>query len=374
MIPDPTDRPTILIADDGADIIELLVELLSPSYEIVFATSGRQALKLMTAHPQLILLDINMPDIDGFTVCRELKSREETRDTPVIFLTNSADKENIVKGFTLGAVDYVTKPFIPEELQARVATHLQLQQAKAEIELKYAELAESRQVVQRQKEELAEWNSSLKNRLLQQTALVRIKAEETRHCVLISQSPTDSYLLMLTRMLEIRHSAMVKHSRIVAKIAASMADTLNLPEEVRKNLEIAALLHDIGLVCTSDRIAMFHGALAVDDYDDFRNHPVIGQELMNYCVGLNEVGIIIRHHHETFEGTGYPDKLSGSRIPWESQIIHIADHIADLFATMSGENMKYRITSKLAMLSGTLFDPGLSLAADHAIRDFALES
>ena len=373
MVPETINRPTILIVDDGVEIIEVLVELLAKNHEIIFSTTGLQALKLVAATPDLILLDINMPDMDGYSVCRELKANKETRDIPVIFLTSCSNNDELIKGFAVGAVDFITKPFLPNELLARVATHLQLRLAKREVELKNAELDEARQLVQRQKEELAEWNANLKNRVLQQTALIRNKAEEVRQYTDRNQSMTDVYIHLFTRMLELRHTQLIKRARGVTTLAMSMATTLKLPMPQRKTLETAAMLHDIGLVCASDRVAMFQGALAQDDYNEYLNHPVTAEDFLYPIEGLREIGRIIRHHHENFGGNGYPDKLAGKKIPLESQIIGAANYIYGLFTKETGDDAKYRITSKMALVMGNLFDPDLSIAADRAIQEFTLE-
>ncbi len=374
MSPESSPRPTILIVDDGPEIIEVLVELLGENHEIIFSTTGRQALRLVAAAPDLILLDINMPDMDGYAVCRELKANKDFRDIPVIFLTSYSDNEELIKGFAEGAVDFITKPFLPNELLARVTTHLQLRMAKREVELKNSELDEAWRLVRHQKEELAEWNANLKNRVLQQTALIRNKAEEARQRTDRSQTVTETFVNLFTKMLELRHTQLIKHSRGVATIATSMAMALKLQQAQRKNIEIAALLHDIGLVCASDRVAMFHGVLARDDYEEYMNHTITGEDFMYMVEELREIGRIIRHHHENFNGTGYPDKFSGKKIPLESQIIHVANYIYDLFTKETGLDVKYRITSKLAMVMGTLFDPELAAAADRAIQEFIPET
>lgn len=125
-------KPLILIVDDIPANLQVLGNILSQeSYEIALAVNGRQALTLVeNTHPDLILLDVVMPELDGFQVCRSLKSNDETKDIPVIFLTAKNEAENVVRGFELGAVDYLTKPFNASELLARVRTHINLKLAK----------------------------------------------------------------------------------------------------------------------------------------------------------------------------------------------------------------------------------------------------
>ncbi len=374
MTPESIARPTILIVDDASDMIEVLINFLSDRYEIIFATTGRQALALVaTARPDLILLDINMPVMSGYEVCQALKENESTRDIPVVFLTRITNNEELVRGFAAGAVDYVTKPFMPNELLARVATHLQLRQVRLEIESKNAELEEAKALVQRQKDELAEWNTSLKQRLLQQSALIRSKSEEARlqsdRTQKISEKITNAFVLMLANVQEQRHAKLDTRSRTVEALAASMVSTLNLPQSEQRKILIAARLHDVGLICMSDRGFLFQGVLGPDDYTEYRSHPVRGQSIMGISEELKEVGLIIRHHHEDFAGNGYPDGLIGKQIPLGSRIIHVANFIESIFSKETGRDAKYQVTSKLSMVMGSLLDPDLAVAGDQAIKD-----
>ncbi len=365
-----TQRPTVLIVDDAPDMIEVLIELLSENHEIIFATTGRQALQLVnTTRPDLILLDINMPEMSGYEVCETLKENEATRDIPVIFLTRCVNNDELIRGFATGGVDYVTKPFLPNELLARVATHLLLRQARRDVELKNQELDEARRLVQKQKDELAEWNDNLKNRVIQQTALVRSQLEEARQQNARSQQIRNAFVFMLTKLLDQRHAQLTRHSRSVAALAASMATTLKLSPADCRDIRIAALLHDIGMICMPDRVVLYLGVLSPDDFTEYRTHPARGQTIVNISEELQGVGLIIRHHHEEFSGSGYPDGLAGKRIPLGSRIICIADFIDTFFAQESGPDAKYKVTTKLAIGMGSLFDPELAAAADMAVKE-----
>jgi CheY-like chemotaxis protein len=136
-------KSTILVVDDTPENIDVLVGILKERYKVKIAQNGKEALKLATKKPpELILLDIMMPEMDGYEACQKLKSMEETKDVPIIFLSAKTEMEDIVKGFELGAVDYVTKPFNPTELLARVNTHLTIQQQRVQIEESYTQLEE----------------------------------------------------------------------------------------------------------------------------------------------------------------------------------------------------------------------------------------
>jgi putative two-component system response regulator len=373
-MPESTARPTILIVDDASDMIEVLIDFLSDKYEIIVATTGRQALSLVgTTKPDLILLDINMPVMSGYEVCQALKENESTRDIPVIFLTRFTNNAELVKGFASGAVDYVTKPFMPNELLARVATHLQLRMVRREVESKNAELEEARELVQQQKDELAEWNTSLKQRVLQQSALIRSKSEEARQqsdrTQKITEKITNAFVIMLANVQEMRHAKLDEHSRTIEALAASMASTLKLSPAEQRKIAIAARLHDIGLISMSDRGFLFKGVLSPDDFAEYRSHPVRGQTIMGISEDLQEIGLIIRHHHEEFAGNGYPDGLIGKQIPLGSRIIHVANVISTIFSKETGPDAKYQVTSKLSMVMGSLLDPDLAAAGDQAIKD-----
>ncbi len=124
-------KSTLLIADDTLTNIELVAGLLQDVGEILFATNGEEALRITAAeHPDLVLMDVMMPVMDGFTACRAMKAQPELAEIPVIFLTGRTEKDDLVQGFEAGGVDYVAKPFHPEELRARVLTHLALKQAR----------------------------------------------------------------------------------------------------------------------------------------------------------------------------------------------------------------------------------------------------
>jgi PleD family two-component response regulator len=136
-----TGKSLVLVVDDASSNIRMLHNLLRDRHRVIFATTGDEALEQSASFlPDLILLDIVMPEMDGYEVCRRLKMNVITADIPVIFITGCSDAEDVVQGFTLGAADYVTKPFCTGELLARVETHLQLRQARQELNSKSGEL------------------------------------------------------------------------------------------------------------------------------------------------------------------------------------------------------------------------------------------
>ena len=199
---DSAERPKILVVDDEAINIKLLCEALEDQCEVLFATSGHRALVVAAAHqPDLILLDIKMPEMDGYAVCRALKGDDLLRNIPVIFITALDSEADESVGLKLGAVDYIAKPFNPDLLRLRVTNHL--------------EMKRQRDLLGRQKDELEEWNLNLKNRVLQQTAVLRKKLEEAHQQNTCLQKVTDvtvATVLTFSDLLDQRHQQIRYHS------------------------------------------------------------------------------------------------------------------------------------------------------------------
>lgn len=182
---DTAAKPMVLVIDDAPANIRLLNDLLRDHYHVLFATAGRDALEQAArCQPALILLDIVMPEMDGYEVCRRLKENSVTADIPVIFLTGCTDAEEVVQGFTLGAVDYVTKPFRSSELLARVSTHLQLRQARLEVSRKNSELEvlnrDLAQSLEQNRMLLREVNHRVKNNLNVVCSLLNLQSNQVK--------------------------------------------------------------------------------------------------------------------------------------------------------------------------------------------------
>ncbi len=267
-------RHCLLLVDDEPANLQVLRLALQSDYRLVFATDGRRALQLAREHrPDLILLDIMMPQLDGYAVCRLLQEDPATASIPVIFCTARADSQGEAMGLEAGAVDYITKPLYPPVVRARVRTHLSLVRAE---ELRRTQL----QIVQR-------------------------------------LSRAAEYRDNETGMHVIRMSHYAKELALAAGSTAEWAD----------DLLHAAPMHDVGKIGIPDALLRKAGPLDTQEWDVMRRHPLIGAEIIGNDGSeiLTMARAIALSHHEKWDGTGYPQGMRGDAIPLEARIVAIAD-------------------------------------------------
>jgi putative two-component system response regulator len=304
---DNNERAVILIVDDTADNITLLTYLLGNHYKNKVATNGHKALEIAFKDPpDLILLDIMMPGMDGYTVCRELKANPITRDVPVIFLTARTQEDDETRGFELGAVDYITKPISPPILMARVHTHIALQQAR---------------------KTLAQHNVALEN-------LVEVRTRQLAGL-------QDSLIKAMASMAETRDNETGQHIRRTQLYMYSLAKQLQkdpryseyLNERMITMIYKSAPLHDIGKVGVPDRILLKPGKLTPEEFEEIKKHTIYGRdtiiaaerELETPEAFLAIARDIAYSHHEKWDGSGYPQGLRGEEIPLPARMMAVAD-------------------------------------------------
>lgn len=291
----------ILVVDDIVDNIQVAMNILKEDfYNLSFASSGKEALQLIQQSPaqfDLILLDIMMPELDGFEVCQILKADPQYKDIPIIFLTAKTDVDSLTRGFALGAVDYINKPFQADELLARVKTHTELFKAK---------------------QLLQENNISLESRLKHQRQRLLTELE----------SGQQSMICMLSAFMESASDETGKHIRRVADLSALLAHyhpCLNSKDE--DTLLHAAPMHDIGKMTVPHEILHKPGAYTDAEFKIMQGHTTNAYQLLN-CSPRNLIqaaAIIAHEHHEKWDGTGYPRQLKGEGIHIYGRIVALAD-------------------------------------------------
>ncbi len=263
----------ILIADDHAAARMALTTLLRrEGFEVHETSTGEEALAQCSSfRPDLILLDIVMPGMSGFEVCRRIKATPETRLTPVVLITGLSETEDRIKGINAGADDFLSKPIDINELLARTRSLLRLKQYTDELE------------------------------------------------------NAESVLFTLAHSIEARDPYTGGHCERLSEMSARLGERLGLPEEQIKALRRAGIVHDIGKVVVPDAILLKTDPLSPEDMAIMRKHPVVGEHICRPMRTFRLVLPIIRHHHEHCDGSGYPDGLRGNEIPVTASILQLVD-------------------------------------------------
>lgn len=299
---------TVLVVDDTPDNLTLMAGLLRDHYRVRVAASGEKALAIAQsdAQPDLVLLDIMMPGIDGYEVCRRLKAGESTRHIPVIFLTARSEIDDEREGLALGAVDYITKPISPSILLARVATHLALKATADFLRDKSAYL--EREVALRTLEVQAIQDVTI----MAMTSLAETRDNETGNHI----RRTQLYVKTLAERL--RH-----HPRFEAVLNDRM---INL-------LYKSAPLHDIGKIGIPDSILLKPGKLTVEEFEVMKTHTTLGRKAIEEAeqrLGMRVAFLSVSKeiaygHQEKWDGSGYPEGLKGDAIPVSARLMAVAD-------------------------------------------------
>ena len=298
--------PDILLVDDMHVNLRILADMLKvEGMRTRSALSGEAALRAANAQPpDLVLLDVMMPDMDGYEVCRRLKATPALAHIPVIFLSALDGTEDKVEAFAAGGVDYVTKPFQLDEVRARVQTHLRLHALQLEVEA-YTNDLET--LVCEQVEEIA------KSQMATVFALARL-----------AESRDDETGTHLERV--------QAFCRLLAGGLAARGLHTGLDETYVENLVHASLLHDIGKVAISDSILLKPGSLTAEEFELMKTHTTLGSDTLEavrdeypnntfLAMGIE----VVRSHHERWDGSGYPDGLAGEEIPLCARIMAVAD-------------------------------------------------
>lgn len=333
-------KETILIVDDVETNRLVLEEIIKGmNCQPILAESGEAALEIVkSASPELVLTDISMPGMDGYELCRVLKSSEKTKDIPVIFISAYDNPEDIMEGFFLGGEDYITKPFIPEVVEARVGVHLRLHEAKRELmEMnRRLQVSVSEQLKQMEEE---------KKRILY--ALADISAKNSNY--------EKEHMEKLRKNCRILAQGMQLSPLYESKISDTFVDTI----------EISAPLCDIGQIEIPREILQKDMQdLTAEERQLIQDHPKIGAEILNgFCVNndYNDfIGTsidITHYHHENWDGSGYPEGLAGDEIPLAAQIVSIMDRYGIL---LDKENhSREEALEILGKESGIRFNPDI---------------
>jgi len=335
-------QKTIMIVDDTEVNIVILVEALQDEYDLIVAIDGLEAIDILKEQkPDLILLDIMMPEMDGYEVLGNLKKEWDLEYIPVILLSAISDSDSKTKGFSLGAVDYITKPFDIVEVKARVNTQLRLEEARL--------------VLQNQKIVLEE-------RVRERTNLLERTNSAAIYC--------------LAALAETRDPDTGEHIKRTQKYIRELSLELQSQDKYKKILTNeyidllykSAPLHDIGKVGVKDSILLKPGKLTNEEFEEMKNHTIYGEQSL--IVGINELGEdsfltlakeIALTHHEKWDGTGYPNGLSKEETPISGRLMALSDVYDALVSKRIYKDAFTHEQAKKIILEGrgTQFDPDI---------------
>jgi putative two-component system response regulator len=319
-------KETLLIVEDNHTLREGLRDmLLFEGFNVLIAGNGQEALDQMsTISPDMIISDIAMPVMDGFTFFQQVRSRSDWLTIPFVFLTARGDREDVLTGKNLGAEDYLVKPLTREELLAAVRARL----ARSH-ELRMAQL----------------------------------------------QQAYEASLTLLANAIDLRDPYTRGHIERVTDYSLILADQLGWQGRRLEHLRFGAILHDIGKIFINEASLFTGRPLNSDDWYEIRRHPITGSEMIKDLHFLAPAVPIVRHHHERWDGGGYPDGLAGKAIPIAARIVAVADS----FDAMTIDRPYRRARSletayqEIVRLSGSQFDPEVVKAFQHAWDENAIQ-
>jgi len=315
----------ILCVDDNPEVLKLMKMLLADEFDLELVTSAEQGLAFLRAkNPDLVLCDVMMPGMDGHAFSRAVKGDDALKHIPIILVTARTGAEMLAEGMKAGADDYISKPFDSTELKARIRSQLRMRQMESELALMNKNLRmRTSDLVEQQRSLFLSTVKSL-------ASAIDAKDEYTRH-----------------------------HSTRVTDFSMKIAAKMGFSEKEIGDLELAALLHDVGKIAVPESILNKPGKLTKEEFEVIKEHPVRGEAILSPVIELKEISRVVRAHHERYDGTGYPDRLKGREIPLGARIMTIADTYDSITSERpyrKAASHRYAMKEIIAC-SGTQFDP-----------------
>jgi len=316
----------ILVVDDDTANLKMASRILSmEKMRVSCLKSGEDAIKFLQRNrPDLILLDIHMPGMDGFETIAAIRESEGISDIPIIFLTADEDSNAETRGLEAGAMDFIKKPFVPEVLLLRVKHTIEL--VRLQTDLSYEVKKKTQEVMEQ-------------NRKLERISMQIVKA--------------------LSGAIDAKDTYTNGHSTRVAEYSREMASRAGLPKGVQDDIYMMGLLHDVGKIGIPDAIINKPARLTDEEYSIIQNHPVMGAEILGNITEFPKLITGAKWHHERYDGKGYPDGISGEDIPMEARIIAVADAYDAMSSRRSYRNvlLQSQIRGEMEKGAGTQFDP-----------------
>ena len=343
------DKALIIMLDDNPANLRIGKNILAKKYTVATAPSAEKLFSLLENNvPDLILLDVDMPEMDGYEAIKVLKSKVNSKDIPVIFLTARAESDSELAALSLGAIDYITKPIQPSLLLKRIEVHLLLEEQKKTLAQQAADLKYFNDNLQKMVDE------KTKNILQLQNALLKTMAELVEY----RDDITGRHIERTQHGLRILLNEIVKSGLYAEETKSWDIETLVQSSQ----------LHDVGKIFISDNILRKPGKLNYDEYEDMKIHTHVGKQIMEKVEilameseFLKYAKIFASSHHEWWDGTGYPNNLKGADIPLLGRVMAVAD-VYDALVSVRPYKQAYPHEEAIEIIrkgSGTQFDPEL---------------
>jgi putative two-component system response regulator len=349
-----TGRQIIMLVDDQVPCLDMGKKILKDKYVVYPLSSGYSLFEILNkVTPDLVLLDIEMPEMNGYEVLKHLKAGDKTRDIPVIFLTSQDDPADELEGLSLGAIDYITKPFSPSLLVQRIENHL---------------------LIVSQKRELKKYNEQLREMVLEQTGEI----EKLQYAVIST----------VAEVVEFRDDIAGGHIERTQGYMKILLDELiekNIYREEISSWDLdfiipATQLHDVGKIMINPDIMNKPGKLSPEEFEKMKRHPEYGERIIERMIRITSGHSFLYHarifaasHHEKWDGTGYPRGLAGTAIPLQGRLMAIADVYDALIALRPYKQPMSPGEAEKIILegAGSSFDPALVEAFKAAAPRFA---
>ncbi len=328
-------KHTILVVDDNRTNLQIVRDLLEKEYTLQLAISGEVALKfIQKKKPDLILMDLMMPGMDGKETLARIQRNPANRDIPVIFLTANHDSAEEIQCLNMGASDFITKPIVPEILQRRIGRILELEDLHKNLQAVIEE----------------------KTRKYQELALEAIFA--------------------IVNIIEAKDEMTEGHSVRVAGYSLALAKALGYDDATADQVYQAGLLHDVGKIGIPDLILKKEGKLTSEEYGEIKEHTSIGGHILAAIEMMGYLAEGARYHHERYDGTGYPTGLAGEEIPEIGRIIAVADVFDALVSKRHYKDAMDDETARQELIrgAGTQFDPRLVNVFIGLLEDGTIDS
>ncbi|MDR2434215.1 MAG: response regulator [Treponema sp.] len=340
----------IILVDDNPSNLRTGKNVLSGTYEVYTAPSAAKMFDLLAdIKPAMILLDIDMPEMNGYEAIKILKSKDETKTIPVIFLTAKTDTENELEGLDLGAIDYITKPFMPPLLLKRIEVHLLVESQKKTLESQQRELKDFNDNLQKMVDEKTQTVLELQDAILKTVA----DLVESRDDI------TGGHIERTRRGVGLLVEALRDHPVFGGEVAGW---------DIKLLLQ-SSQLHDVGKIAISDRILQKPGKLDGEEFEEMKKHAAFGVQIIEKIESTTTASDFLKYakifagtHHEKWDGTGYPNRLAGEDIPLQGRIMALAD-VYDALVSERPYKKAFSHPEAVKIIQdggGTQFDPVLT--------------